>query len=57
MSRHPAATLACHRRGAMILKRFEAFHLAATPGGFAPDAQRAHVTRSSLSKHVAELEA
>ena len=41
----------------MTLKQLEAFHLAATLGSFALAAQRAHVTQSSLSKRIAELEA
>lgn len=41
----------------MTLKQLEAFYLAATLGTFALAAQRAHVTQSSLSKRVAELEA
>jgi DNA-binding transcriptional LysR family regulator len=40
----------------MTLKELEAFHLAATLGSFALAAQRAHVTQSSLSKRIAELE-
>lgn len=41
----------------MTLKQLEAFHLAATLGSFSLAAQRAHVTQSSLSKRIAELEA
>lgn len=41
----------------MTLKQLEAFHLAATLGSFALAAQRVHVTQSSLSKRIAELEA
>jgi DNA-binding transcriptional LysR family regulator len=41
----------------MTLKQLEAFYLAATLGSFALAAQRAHVTQSSLSKRIAELEA
>jgi DNA-binding transcriptional LysR family regulator len=40
----------------MTLKELEAFHLAATLGSFALAAQRAHITQSSLSKRIAELE-
>lgn len=40
----------------MTLKQLEAFHLAATLGSFALAAERAHVTQSSLSKRIAELE-
>jgi DNA-binding transcriptional LysR family regulator len=40
----------------MTLKQLEAFYLAATLGSFALAAQRAHVTQSSLSKRIAELE-
>ena len=40
----------------MTLKQLEAFYLAATLGSFALAAQRVHVTQSSLSKRVAELE-
>lgn len=42
---------------AMTLKQLEAFYLAATLGSFSLAAQRAHVTQSSLSKRIAELEA
>lgn len=38
------------------LKQLEAFYLAASLGSFALAAQRLHVTQSSLSKRVAELE-
>lgn len=41
----------------MTLKQLEAFYLAATLGNFALAAQRVHVTQSSLSKRIAELEA
>lgn len=41
----------------MTLKQLEAFYLAATLGSFSLAAQRAHVTQSSLSKRIAELEA
>ncbi len=41
----------------MTLKQLEAFYLAATLSSFALAAQRAHVTQSSLSKRIAELEA
>ena len=41
----------------MTLKQLEAFYLAATLGSFALAAQRIHVTQSSLSKRIAELEA
>jgi DNA-binding transcriptional LysR family regulator len=41
----------------MTLKQLEAFYLAATLGSFALAAQRTHVTQSSLSKRIAELEA
>jgi DNA-binding transcriptional LysR family regulator len=41
----------------MTLKQLEAFYLAATLGSFALAAQRVHVTQSSLSKRIAELEA
>ncbi len=41
----------------MTLKQLEAFYFAATLGSFALAAQRAHVTQSSLSKRIAELEA
>lgn len=40
----------------MTLKQLEAFYLAATLGSFGLAAQRAHVTQSSLSKRIAELE-
>jgi DNA-binding transcriptional LysR family regulator len=40
----------------MTLKQLEAFYLAATLGSFALAAQRVHVTQSSLSKRIAELE-
>lgn len=40
----------------LTLKQLEAFYLAATLGSFALAAQRAHVTQSSLSKRIAELE-
>ncbi len=40
----------------MTLKQLEAFYLAANLGSFALAAQRAHVTQSSLSKRIAELE-
>lgn len=40
----------------MTLKQLEAFYLAATLGSFSLAAQRAHVTQSSLSKRIAELE-
>jgi len=41
----------------MTLKQLEAFYLAATLGSFALAAQRVHVTQSSLSKRIAEMEA
>jgi DNA-binding transcriptional LysR family regulator len=41
----------------MTLKQLEAFYWAATLGTFAVAAQRLHVTQSSLSKRIAELEA
>ena len=41
----------------MTLEQLEAFYLAATLGSFALAAQRVHVTQSSLSKPIAELEA
>ena len=41
----------------MTLKQLEAFYWAAKLGTFAIAAQRLHVTQSSLSKRVAELEA
>ncbi|MGJ4948745.1 LysR family transcriptional regulator [Bradyrhizobium sp. HKCCYLS20291] len=41
----------------MTLKQLEAFYFAATLGSFALAAQRVHVTQSSLSKRIAELEA
>ena len=41
----------------MTLKQIEAFYLAATLGNFSLAAHRAHVTQSSLSKRIAELEA
>lgn len=41
----------------MTLKQLEAFYWAATLGTFAIAAQRLHVTQSSLSKRIAELEA
>lgn len=41
----------------MTLKQLEAFYLVATLGSFVVAAQRAHVTQSSLSKRIAELEA
>ena len=41
----------------MTLKQLEAFYLAANLGSFAIAAQRIHVTQSSLSKRIAELEA
>ena len=40
----------------MTLKQLEAFYLAATLGSFSLAAQRVHVTQSSLSKRIAELE-
>ncbi|HZR01728.1 MAG TPA: LysR family transcriptional regulator, partial [Burkholderiales bacterium] len=40
----------------MTLKQLEAFYLAANLGSFALAAQRLHVTQSSLSKRIAELE-
>jgi DNA-binding transcriptional LysR family regulator len=40
----------------MTLKQLEAFYLAANLGSFALAAQRVHVTQSSLSKRIAELE-
>ena len=40
----------------MTLKQLEAFYLAATLGSFALAAKRVHVTQSSLSKRIAELE-
>lgn len=40
----------------MTLKQLEAFYWAATLGTFALAAQRLHVTQSSLSKRIAELE-
>lgn len=40
----------------MTLKQLEAFYLAANLASFALAAQRAHVTQSSLSKRIAELE-
>lgn len=40
----------------MTLKQLEAFYLAAHLGSFAIAAQRIHVTQSSLSKRIAELE-
>src|SRR5215210_5698046 len=40
----------------MTLKQIEAFYWAAKLGSFAIAAQRLHVTQSSLSKRVAELE-
>ena len=40
----------------MTLKQLEAFYWAATLGTFAIAAQRLHVTQSSLSKRIAELE-
>lgn len=40
----------------MTLKQLEAFYFAATLGNFALAAQRVHVTQSSLSKRIAELE-
>jgi DNA-binding transcriptional LysR family regulator len=51
--------MATHARdwtSAVTLKQLEAFYLAATLGSFALAAQRAHVTQSSLSKRIAELE-
>lgn len=45
------------RSAAMTLKQLEAFYLAATLGSFSLAAERAHVTQSSLSKRIAELEA
>ncbi|MFC4273618.1 LysR family transcriptional regulator [Achromobacter aloeverae] len=41
----------------MTLKQLEAFYWAAKLGSFAIAAQRLHVTQSSLSKRIAELEA
>lgn len=41
----------------MTLKQLEAFFLAANLGSFAIAAERLHVTQSSLSKRIAELEA
>lgn len=41
----------------MTFKQLEAFYYAATLGSFALAAQRTHVTHSSLSKRIAELEA
>jgi DNA-binding transcriptional LysR family regulator len=41
----------------MTLKQLEAFYWAATLGTFAIAARRLHVTQSSLSKRIAELEA
>jgi DNA-binding transcriptional LysR family regulator len=41
----------------MTLKQLEAFFLAANLGSFALAAERVHVTQSSLSKRIAELEA
>ncbi len=56
----PAARRAarCHENAAfvMTLKQLEAFYLAAQLGSFALAAQRLHVTQSSLSKRIAELE-
>jgi DNA-binding transcriptional LysR family regulator len=40
----------------MTLKQIEAFYWAAKLGSFAIAAQRLHVTQSSLSKRIAELE-
>src|SRR6187431_1814935 len=40
----------------MTLKQLEAFYFAATLGSFVLAAQRVHVTQSSLSKRIAELE-
>lgn len=40
----------------MTLKQLEAFYLAANLGSFAIAAERLHVTQSSLSKRIAELE-
>src|SRR6185436_5274033 len=40
----------------MTLKQLEAFYLAANLGSFALAAQRLHITQSSLSKRIAELE-
>ena len=40
----------------MTLKQLEAFYWAATLGTFAIAAERLHVTQSSLSKRLAELE-
>ena len=40
----------------MTLKQLEAFYLAARLGTFALAAARIHVTQSSLSKRIAELE-
>ena len=44
------------RTASMTLKQLEAFYLAATLGSFTLAAKRAHVTQSSLSKRIAELE-
>jgi DNA-binding transcriptional LysR family regulator len=54
-----AAQLRLHRglaEGFMTLKQIEAFYWAAKLGSFAIAAQRLHVTQSSLSKRIAELE-
>lgn len=44
------------RQSTWTLKQLEAFYLAATLGSFSVAAQRLHVTQSSLSKRIAELE-
>lgn len=41
----------------MTLKQLEAFYWAAALGGFAVAADRLHITQSSLSKRIADLEA
>ncbi|RYH17348.1 MAG: LysR family transcriptional regulator, partial [Alcaligenaceae bacterium] len=40
----------------MTLKQIEAFYWAAALGNFAMAAARLHITQSSLSKRIAELE-
>lgn len=47
----------CHNvRGYMTLKQLEAFYWAATLGSFAIAADRLHITQSTLSKRIGELE-
>lgn len=55
--RYTAARPSIHRRpDAMTLKEIEAFYWTAALGSFSVAATRLHITQSSLSKRVAELE-